>query len=341
MTKKAPVLTSRAQKPLNVAVDVGRSRVKIAVGNELLSFPFLLASKKAATADYYVPSGGIQKISEVDGEYTLFGEEALLLGDTVIQHTEGDAFRESSVKTTIFSIAYAMYSMGTSYPKVNLAINLTFDNHFQKEEYAKLLKGKHVVTFPRDNERFEFEVEKVFVLYQGFSGLLSVATDANFKVAKEYLQNGVIVDVGRQTVDFLYVERMVVKHGSSKDFGTFKVYEKMVDLLKRKHNLVKEAFEIEELLSTGKAITSIKDGSKVQVQPLVKEAVAFYFPDVISHFETFLSKKTPDYLLLLGGGAMLYGPSFREKYKLVEVPDDPQFSNAKGILKFLDKQTQE
>jgi hypothetical protein len=338
MAVRRAKMTTRASAPFNVAVDVGRSRVKIAVGNDRYSFPFLMASKKAPTADYYVPAEGIQKIAEVDGDYFLFGEEAMLLGDTVIQHTEGDAFRQSSITTTLFSIAYAMFAQEESATKVNLAINLTFDNHYQKEEYAEALKGRHKVFFSRYDEAFEFEVEKVFVLYQGFSGLLSVATDDQFKISKSYLQDGVIVDVGRQTIDFLYVERLVVKNGSSKDFGTFKVYERMVDLLKKKYHVVKEPWEIEELLSSGKPITSIKDGTKMQIAPLVREAVSFYFDDVISHFETFLSKKTPDYLILLGGGAMLYGDLFKERYKLVETPEDPQFSNAVGMLKFVTHQ---
>jgi len=321
----------------NVAVDVGRSSVKLVTASSRTSFPFLIATKKSSTADYYIPADRIQKQAEVDGKMYFFGEEATLLGESVIQHTEGPAFKEASIAATLFSIAYMMMFDDDYQSKVNLAINLTFDNHYQKSEYAEALKGEHTVRFLREDEEITFTVEHVFVLYQGFSGLVSVAMDENFKVRKDYLSSeGVVVDVGRQTIDFLYVENMVVKAGSSKDFGTFKIYEKVVDLLKRKHSVVKEPFEIEEHLTENRPITLL-DGGKIQLAPIVKEAVQFYFDDVLAHFSTFLSKRTPDYLLLLGGGALVYGPFFKEKFKLVEVPADPQFSNAEGMYRFLDQ----
>ena len=329
-------VTSRAAgSSFNIAVDVGRSSVKIAAEGEVLSFPFLVATKTAAVADYYVGSSEIKKMAKVNGELLLFGEDASLLGDSVVQHTEGDTFRDISVKTTVFAIAYTLFELDLEASDINLAINLTFDNHYQKEEYAKALKAEHTVHFVKEDETFKFRINSVYVLYQGFSGLISVAMDENFKISKDFLTTeGVVIDVGRQTVDFLYVDKFVVKQGTSKDFGTFKIYEKVVDLLKRKHNVIKEPYEIEEHLTANKAITTMK-GDKVQLAPFVKEAVQFYFNDVILQFEAFLSKKTPEYVLLLGGGAVVYGPYFREKYKLVEIPEDPQFVNCRGMLRFL------
>jgi len=338
---KGAAKSSSGDRSLDIAVDVGRSSVKIAFLNRTMSFPFLVATKKAATADYFVSTSAIRKVATVDGAPYFFGEDATLFGDSVIQYTEGDIFREASVAVTLFSIAYAMYEGDAEQPKVNLAINLTFDNFYQKEAYAKALKGKHSVKFTVEDETFDFFVDRVFVLYQGFSGLISTAMDDAFHVNKNFLPTeGVVIDVGRQTIDFLYIERFVVKHGSSKDFGTFKIYEKAVDLLKREHSIIKEPYEIEELLSTGKAITPLHGGDKVHVEPLIKKAVAFYFSDVQLHFETFLSKKNPDYILLLGGGAIVYGPFFKEKYKIVEIPAEPQFSNSRGMLKFLAKAVQ-
>jgi len=339
MTKKLDAgIALASTNELNIAVDVGRSSVKIMTKAGELSFPFLVATKRSLTADYYAPGEKIQKWAEVNGEEFFFGEEATLLGETVIQHTEGDAFREMSVKATVFAVAYAMLSAKTFYPKANVALNLTFDNHYQKEMYSKALKGKHKVHFMREDQTVEFSIERVFVLYQGYSGLLSVAMDTAFKVKQDYMEGeGVVIDVGRQTIDFLFVDRMVVKKGISKDFGTFKVYDRVADLLKKKYDIVKEAYEIEEYITRGKAINQLDTGVKVQVQPLVKDAVAHYFGDVTTHFSSFLSKETPDYLLLLGGGALIYGPFFQAKYKLVEIPENPQFSNAAGMLRFLDK----
>jgi hypothetical protein len=341
MTRKAVPVTAKSESTgsvINVAVDVGRSSVKIAAGGWHGQFPFLLATKKAATADYYAPGNHIQKWAEVDGETYFFGEEASLLGETIIQHTEGDAFRDTSMTVIVFSVAYAMFSLGKSFPSANVAINLTFDNHFQKEAYAKYLKGKHKVFFHREEAEFSFSIEKVFVLYQGFSGLLSLAMDDNFKIQKDYLEGeGVVIDVGRQTIDFLFLDRMVVRRGSSKDFGTFKVYEKVGELLKKKYSIVKEAYEIEEYLTRNKSINQLSSGEKIPIQPLVKEAVAYYFDDVMLHFSTFLSKETPDYLVLLGGGALIYGSFFKDKYKTVIIPDDPQFANAIGMHRFIAK----
>lgn len=338
-TSSSTVTSRAATERFPVAVDVGRSSVKIATESGNLSFPFLLARKKAATADYYIPGSGVQKWANVDGEEYLFGEEALRLGDTILQYSEGPEFTKAAVAATVFSIALAMLEFDDFKDKVDLAINLTFDNHYLKSEYAEALKKEHTVEFVKEGETITFSIEHVFVLYQGFSGLLSFAMDDGFKVRDEYLHSeGVIIDVGRQTIDFLYVDGFVVKAGSSKDFGTFKVYEKVVDLLKRKHKISKEPYEIEDHLSNNKPITTT-NGNKIQLAPLVKEAVAYYFDDVATQFSIFLSKKTPDYLTLLGGGALVYGPFFKERYPLVEVPEDPQFANAVGMLRFVKSAT--
>lgn len=319
---------------LNIAVDVGRSSVKVAYDGVCSQFPFHIANRKSATADMMFDRKPMWAM--VDGQERIFGDDALILGESVFDISEGPAFFNASIHATVFAIANAMRETGNRVSLVNLAINLTFDNYFRKEDYKTELKTNHTVVW-KDGYEVSFVINSVFVMYQGFAGLFGIVANDEGKISKSYMESeGIVIDIGRQTIDLLHVNGMVVKSGLSKDFGTSVVFNKASNLLRERYGIMKSATDIEDHLRNKKPFSDLQ-GNKVTVQDVLGDSVEYYAPDIDAVFQGFLSKSTPDYLILLGGGALIYGPHFKAKYPVVMIPEDPQFSNAQGLLKLINR----
>lgn len=321
---------------MKVSADVGRSSVKFTSNYQVSSFPFLIATKQSrfVQGDY----GGRNDllIANVDGAELLFGDTARIAGDAVFPHIEGKAFMEASIQCILFSTATLMQMNGYS-KNVFLAHNLTYQNLFLKSQYEKALIGSHVVKIYSLDKPFEFDIVRVATLPQGLSGFFEVAMDRNNRVLPTFRDTqGIVMDVGRQTVDFIYLDSMMVKDGSSIDFGTFKVFSHVADQLKSRYSIHKESYEIETLFRTKRKIT-LMGGEMVDIKPMVDEAVAYFASDMEKYFSIFNATKTPDYVVMIGGGAYLYGDYFKQKYRIVSIPDQPHIVNTIGMLKFLER----
>jgi hypothetical protein len=322
----------------NIAVDVGRSSVKVAHMAGTFQFPFLIATKRAATASSVFGEANKHPLwAVIDGEDRILGNDAVILGESTFEISEGSAFFDASCLTTIFSAAYILYQAGLAQVKeVNLAINLTFDNFFSKDKYSAKLKGDHKVVF-RDGTEIVFKVNAVLVMYQGFAGLFDLVADEQGRILPVYLKSeGVVGDIGHQTFDMLHVHSMVVKSGSSRDFGTRKVMAYACGLLRKDHGIMKDVAELEEHVRSGRPFNT-PEGATVDPLPVVQAAVAYYASDIDMEFRSFLTKLTPDYLILLGGGALIYGKHFQSIYPKVVIPTEPNLSNVKGMFKLLSR----
>jgi hypothetical protein len=322
----------------NVAIDVGRSAVKICHAAGTLSFPFLIATKRAATASSVFGEANKHPLwATIDGEERIFGQDAVILGESTFEISEGAAFFDASCLTTVFAAAYVLYLSGLAQVKeVNLAINLTFDNYFTKDKYSAKLKGDHKVVF-RDGTEIVFKINAVLVMYQGFAGLFHIVANDQGQILPAYLKSeGVVGDVGHQTFDMLHVRSMVVKNGSSRDFGTRKIMAYACSLLRKDFGIMKDVAELEDHLRSGRPFNT-PEGVTVDPAPVVQSAVAYYASDIDMEFRSFLTKLTPDYLILLGGGALIYGDHLKSIYPKVVIPEDPGLANVRGMYKLLNR----
>jgi len=326
-----------------VAVDVGRSGVKVTYasdnGAQLFSFPFLVATKRSAT----IEGGSVLTSSrnyfwaDINGHEYLFGETAQVMGDKVVDLSEGEAFIELNIQTTVFAVAEALRLQGLTNRKVMLAINLTFQNNHLKDRFHQELKRHHTVVFKLTNTRVDFDIDIVSVLYQGYSGALSIIMGSDLQALPQYSKSsGVVVDVGRHTIDMVQIEQIHPKDGASYDYGTFLIFNRVSQVLRKTHNVVKDTWELEKSYLANKPIPTMS-GASIDLAPIVAQEVAEVFPDVNRVFSTFIGHKTPDYVFLIGGGAHLYARYFQEKYPIIKTPENPQFANAIGMLRFLSR----
>jgi hypothetical protein len=320
---------------INLGVDIGRSSVKVMGNAGYFSFPFLIANKKSEFSDYIFMKQEDLQWATYNKEEVIFGETARLAGEIVFQNTEGKFFHEIAMKLTVIAIAWYMKKFQAD-EEVMLGFNLTFENMFMKKDYIDFLKKKHKVVF-FDKTEFVFSVEKVCPFYQGFSGLFDQAMTDSLKLKIDfYKTQGIVCDFGRLTLNCIYVDNMQVRSGSTQDYGIFKFYDHLIEQLKKRWSIVKNYYELEDIIRNQKVIPQM-EGEDIDISSLLQEVSEMYFPDIDRLFMQFLSKYTPSYLFLLGGGAYFIGDLFKNKYKKAIVALEPEWSNSRGMLKFLNR----
>lgn len=328
------------EKNKTVAVDVGRSAVKCVWGYPRVSrfeFDSVLSFNKNPLQQTGGQLGTIKEPLKavVDGKFILFGDTARVQGDHVFEVTEGDSFVESSCSSIVYSIGRCLRDEADGFDIV-LGIDLTYDNFFLKKDFQGRLVGRHTVVL-FDGKSVSFEISKVYVLYQGYAGLIDYAMGDTLVVDGRFLgSTGITVDIGRRTVDITYVDNLSVKEGKSFDLGTYRVYERVAGDLRSKFGVMKDVHEIEGLYKSGKNI-KLLSGGEVNLSELVGIFAEELAGDVMYAMQGFFAKKTPDYVLLFGGGSRLYEGIIRGKYPVIEVLEDAVFANALGALKFLER----
>lgn len=319
-----------------IAIDIGRSSVKVRTPRGVSCFPFIFSRSRSAVSD----TRGLMDKSElrwalVDGQEYLFGKTAQLLGNYVSENTEGQQFQEVSIKAMLYAVAEYFSLTGEAEGVADIAINLTFSNHSQKKSYQDKVIGTHTVLFKEPERSVTFSIDRCAILYQGYSGYFDVAMDTSGVVSQEYIKSSsMIVDIGRRTIDFLYITDLVVTDGKSDDFGTFKLYERVIEVLKRTHDIDKKPFEIDEYIADNKPIPQLGKPS-IDVLKLAKAQAKGLGEELMFLTQSFLAKKTPERLILLGGGALLFEDILKKEFPTVIVPDNPQFCNVNGLYKFL------
>jgi hypothetical protein len=328
--------------PYCIGVDVGRSSVKVVQDNNAntthyISFPsiFSMTQSQHSQVAMVKETGEIHEAT-VNGKYWLMGETARKRGDYIIEPTEGDSLKEVSVAVCLYVIGRACRQNNIGYgKKVHLGINLTYENFFMREEYRKALVGKHKVILHEDGEVVEFEITKCFVLYQGYTSMLSVAMDKDYRVKPLYAEGvGLVVDIGRKTVDVSFIDSLMVKDGKSFDFGTMKVFENVSAQLRDNYKVVKQLYEIEQYFIKNNSIRTL-EGKDIKVSSNVSAAVKELYPQLEFILKGFFESRTPDYLLLTGGGAELFEGLMKEKYPMTERVYNSMYGNAEGLHKFL------
>lgn len=149
-----------------------------------------------------------------------------------------------------------------------------------------------------------------------------------------------VLDIGFNTVDYVIVQRIhgkwqKVKAGSIPHAGTMRALNLFKDALpsdlsflrfQSKQALVK-AFEEQKFKYLGQTIDLSTYATKA-----LKEYSSLLDTMITAELDSYLA--TTDRLVLAGGGAYYYKP----KHQALLIPQDPEFSNARGYLKWAENQ---
>jgi hypothetical protein len=342
---------------VNVAVDVGRSSVKVAWSGitskkGYFSLPSVIATSLSSFSTSTVNMFSDEDIAQLEvvstqggwnkgfSKFFLFGEQATKQGQNIMSFSEGSTFHRFGVASVLYGVARCVFeALGYGDKEIHLAINLTYLNNEASEFYASALKGEHTVILGWGNggsvetQEITFTIEELLCFQQGYASLFNFIGSSEWETSKG---QGLIIDIGRRTVDLSKVENHTLVLGNSIEAGT----EGLLDKLNRE--VVKAGFTVPLghlercFIDHGLTFRSLSGGS-LQPWALLKEKfLVDYAKGLLVYAMNFLGDAPLDYVLLCGGGAYIVEGYFK---KAIGVPflgiKDYVFGNCEGMLKFL------
>lgn len=310
--------------PSNViAIDVGRSAVKIAAGPT----PFLIPTAVYPAQDISVDEAAAQAKAEtvaVGGREFFFGETAALHSAGRMAEGLRDDWIETPDHIALLKGAFETATRKTGQAGDFLVLGLPSKLHGQQKGRLRELASMHLGLSP----------ERVLVLPQPMGAYMAMMLDASgnpMPGRDPTIENWGVVDVGYYTTDFgtLLGGRWSVS-GQHSSQGTFTAAEIVRDRL-QKYGI--ELRQAEEILRT----KSFRHQGEVRDAAQDVEIAAAQVADKIisTAIQVFgMNLNTFNGILLVGGGAELVFKSIKAKWPHTHTPEAPRFAVAEGMRRY-------
>lgn len=138
----------------------------------------------------------------------------------------------------------------------------------------------------------------------------------------------IIIDIGGRTTDIAYICNKKHSMSSTVAVGTLNIYKAIADKLNGEYSLDLNLQMIDRIIERGsfkvdnldvdlRFVTEILKGNFIKI----KEDLDFKFP------------ARTEKMVLVGGGAKLFGKAFMNRYLNCEVASEPIYANARGFKK--------
>lgn len=322
---------------IRIGLDTGFGDVKVVADLNKIACNVLL---KYPTAIAYAKRGIIGELGWQE-EYD-FGGQTFVVGSAALQSQDLFSTRDIEFLLTYSPLlaykALVDIAQAGSLPfadlistKKQLCLGIPLAYYTRKEELKNRLAAYSV---SGDTVRFD----NVEVRAQGQGILFDYMLDKNGKFVSDRMnQNLLVIDIGFNTVDVLGV----VNGRPSKEWsgmlengGICKVCEELKNHLQIEFSFNLSEQVIKDVLEKGRI--SIYGAAKDLSTPIriAKEAYSNWLSrEINSRWNNFI--KRADKLILAGGGAY-FVDDLKQRYpkEFVFVPDNPEYSNARGFLKF-------
>jgi len=348
-----------------IAVDVGRSSVKVAYTgsafDKAVSFeiPSLVAtsfSNFAKPDSALVNSYSDEEVSQIEvketqGEWNkdisnffMFGKQARKQGASASAFSEGSQFHKFGVAIILYIVSKVLHDSGASgSANTSLAINLTYSNNDAVTFYSNALKGKHIIGLGvvQDgrivSKEISFCIQNLFCFQQGYAAIFNFIGSPQFELVQK--GKGVIIDIGRYTVDFSKVDELTLVGGFSMDFGTRHLIQELQALFSAGGiRLSLEEIEL-ALADHSKSFSNVKGKFIRPWDTLQKlDSLHNYYGEIKIGINNFIGEERVDYMILCGGGSYLILDRFKQDFRVQLLPVDYLRANVLGMLKMLSVQ---
>jgi len=353
-----------------IAIDVGRSSVKVAYAksdfNQAKSFEISslvatsfgsFAKPESALVNSYSDDEVSQiEIKETQGEWNkglsnffMFGKQARKQGSSASSFSEGTQFHKFGVAIILYVIAkvlneYEVWDKSLNPKpvddKVSLAINLTYSNSEAVSFYSKSLKGRHiiglgVVVGGRVASRLvDFAIKDLYCFQQGYAAIFNFIGSSQFSLIQK--GKGIIIDIGRYTVDFSKVDELTLVGGFSMDYGTRHLIQELQGLFSA-GGIKLSLEEIELALADHSKTFSNVHGKFIKPWDVLQGlgSLEKYYNEIKIGINNFVGEERVDYMILCGGGSYLILDKFKQDFRAEVLGVDYLRANAFGMLKML------
>lgn len=254
--------------------------------------------------------------------------------------------RSTNYPISDFNLAlvhHALRKAGYGGKKVNIATGLPVNQYFiaDSEKNELLIKQKQYnLTRP-----ISFGTEKMAEIISNF--VVSEAIAAYFDSIMDFegqpttdpetLKESVIgvIDIGGKTTDCAVIlpgaDSIDAKRTGATDLGVLNLYDAINTQLKKKEDVTLPPSKLEKAISKGEVAIS---GRKMNIKNIIDEEASRLCEQILNAIYGHIDRaKDLDQILLIGGGAYVFEKYIRDQYPHIHVPADPEFANARGMLK--------
>jgi hypothetical protein len=358
---------------ISVAVDIGRSSVKVAYTDGkadpvFFEIPSVVATGYGSFAkpdslivNSYLETEMFQvEVKETQGEWNkdfasffMFGKQARKQGGLQVSFSEGAQFHKFGAAVVLYAVARAVKQFGKfprgleGFPQpchnVAVAIDLTYSNNEMVSFYSSALKGKHRVALGVESKGkivsydFSFNIVDLYCFQQGYASVFNFLGTKQFEVISK--GRGVVIDIGRFTVDLSTVKELTLVDGVSIPFGTRVLVEALQAEIAR-DGLQLELEEIEDSFSNHDKVFANISGKSVKPWKLLMDGggLQSYYSDIKMAINNFVGADRTDYMVLCGGGAYLVHDLVANDFKVPMFDLDYVRANVRGMLAMMTEQ---
>ncbi len=327
-----------------LAVDTGYSATKIYSemkgSRKTLIFPSVIGPAEfgedflGTTEDNF-----IAELSLYPGKVRNFGETAIRLNRGGEMTADRDMFtKHYNPALTLAGIARFMQEKQSPAPDVlvvGLPVNYYSSN---KQMLLEKLTGKHSVKLYDINgkvsETYEFKLENILALPQGYGSYLSYALDREGKKIPDRIVATAVIDGGEKTIDIVAADgRYINTVSKSIPSSLDAVYHDLQREIDARYDDYLERSTIESFIRS-KTPYITPNGESVNLEDMRRQVMEKHLPEIINRIQMTVRPMRPQKVLVAGGsGDMLYD-GIKSVFASAEKAESMIFSNAIGYYRY-------
>jgi len=229
--------------------------------------------------------------------------------------------------------------------RVDLMLGLPLTELDLADKLKKLFKGTHKIDI-YDNKRGSSISKKIIinsvkVIQQSVAALYSEVFHLNGAVNKQRINElrdlVAIVDIGYRTTDLVVTKDLgfITRLSSTIEIGVSDIYRSLKQYLKNSDlNFDKNLAQIEEYVKKGYLIL---DGEKIDLTEQIEHYTNLVAEQLTTEIRNLWKDSLREFsgIYFVGGGSILLEEKLRKEFKSFNILEEPQFSNAKGYLAYL------
>jgi len=276
------------------------------------------------------------------GGYETSGRQFTVDPDVDGEDTRFDDYAISDINRVL--VNHALQLAGLAGKKIVLGTGLPFQVYFNGDNTVNdaLLGSKEenlAISVKPLSGAEPPVIVKQMVFAQGLAACIDHVTDDKGNYRDDFDRSApiAIVDIGGRTTDSVVLlggEKVDHTVSGTGNVGISNVYDKIAADLRAEFSVARiRLVTIENAVRTRKIRFR---GTEHDINDLVNNAVREVGPQILREVQRRIGDAAEmSKVLLVGGGATLLEQVMRDHYPHCVVPQDPEFANARGMLKFI------
>lgn len=276
------------------------------------------------------------------GGYETSGRQFTVDPDLDGEDTRFDDYAISDINRVL--VNHALLMAGLSGKRIVLGTGLPFQVYFNEDSTVnqKLIDGKianlNVEVKPLSGVESPTIIDQM-VYPQGLAACIDHVTDEKGNYRSDFDRSApiAVVDIGGRTTDSVVMlggEKVDHSVSGTGNVGISNIYDKIAADLRTEFNVARiRLVTIENAVRIGKIRFR---GEEHDIAGIIQNAVREVGPQILREVQRRIGDAAEmSEVLLVGGGATLMADVMREHFPHCVVPENPEFANARGMLKFL------